>query len=147
MWRSSRSAGSTPKSRTSALESLVRAKVNGALMLRNQSSPRAVRRAVCSARLIESIFGTCSPTLMCIAVTKAKANAIAIACESSEERPKISSISSATAGSPRKPMPIEAIGDPDLAGGERLGDVIELAHHPAGGACPLRPPAAPSAPA
>ena len=84
--------------------------VTGAVATRNQLSGRETRRAVRSALAIASIFGTCSPMLMWIAVTRAKA----IATESPtatpcERPPKIGSSSFASEGSPRKPMPIEAI--------------------------------------
>ncbi len=63
-----------------------------------------------SALVIASIFGTCSPTLMWAAVTSANAIATEIATATPCDRPpKIGSIRVATAGSPRKPIPIEAI--------------------------------------
>ena len=110
VWCCSRSLGLTPKRRTIALENQLSAIVTGAVATRNQFSGRETRRAVLSALAIASIFGTCSPTLMWRAVTRVKA----IASESPaatpcERLPKIGSISSASAGSPRKPMPIEAI--------------------------------------
>ena len=107
---SSRLSGSTPISRTIAFEILLRTKVNGALAARNQLSGRDARRAVTSARLIASIFGTCSPTVMWSEVASVKAIAKAIAVATPCERPpKAGSIRSASAGSPRKPIPIEAI--------------------------------------
>ena len=100
----------TPKSRTIPFENQLSPIVTGAVATRNQFSGRETRRAVRSALAIASIFGTCSPTLMWIAVTRMKA----IASESPaatpcERPPKIGSISFASEGSPRKPIPIEAI--------------------------------------
>ena len=77
---------------------------------RNQLSGRETRRAVRSAWLIASIFGTCSPMLMWIAVTRAKAIATERPTAAPCERPpKTGSSSFASEGSPRKPIPIEAI--------------------------------------
>ena len=102
--------GSTPNSRTTAFEIALRPLVTGAVSSRNQFSGRETRRAVRSAWEIASIFGTCSPMLMWIAVTRAKAkireSAAAAPCE---RPPKIGSRSFASEGSPRNPMPIEAI--------------------------------------
>ena len=107
---SSMSAGRIPNRRRIALETLVSAQVNGAVTVRNRSSGRARRRALPSARVIAIIFGTCSPTVMCSEVASAKAianaSAVATPCESP---PNSGSISYAIAGSPRKPIPIEAI--------------------------------------
>ncbi len=110
VWRSSRSFGLTPKRRTIALENALSAIVTGAVATRNQFSGRETRRAVRSALAIASIFGTCSPMLMWRAVTRTKASASEIPTATPCERPpKTGSISFATAGSPRKPIPIEAI--------------------------------------
>ena len=69
-----------------------------------------MKRAAPSARLIASIFGTCSPTEMCSDVTRKKAIPTEMPTATPWERPpKSGSISSAIAGSPRKPIPIEAI--------------------------------------
>ena len=77
---------------------------------RNQLSGRETRRAVRSAWLIASIFGTCSPMLMWSAVTRVKAIATERPTAAPWERPpKIGSSSTASEGSPRKPIPIEAI--------------------------------------
>ena len=63
-----------------------------------------------SGLVIASIFGTCSPTLMWSPVTSANAIATEIPTATPcEETPKISSISVAIAGSPRNPIPIDAI--------------------------------------
>ena len=63
-----------------------------------------------SARVIAISFGTCSPAVMWseVAIVKAiaKASAVATPCESP---PNSGSIRLASAGSPRKPIPIEAI--------------------------------------
>ncbi len=110
VWCCSRSLGSTPKRRTIPLETQLSAIVTGAVPTRNQLSGRETRRAVLSALAIASIFGTCSPTLMWRAVTRA--NAIASerpAATPCERPPKIGSISFESEGSPRKPIPIEAI--------------------------------------
>ncbi len=61
---SSMSLGRTPNSRRIAFETAVSPAVNGRLIQRNAASGAASTMAVPSARLIESIFGTCSPTLM-----------------------------------------------------------------------------------
>ena len=110
VWRSSILVGSTPNSRTTEFESALSPLVTGAVMRRNQLSGRETRRAVRSAWLIASIFGTCSPMLMWIAVTSAKAiiseSATATPCE---RPPKTGSSSFASEGSPRNPIPIEAI--------------------------------------
>ena len=81
--------------------------MNGALIALNRCSGRDSARATRSARVIASIFGTCSPIVMCseVATTKEIANAIAVAPVPS---PSAGSISCAIAGSPRKPIPIEA---------------------------------------
>ncbi len=86
-------------------------------MTRNQCSGRAVRRAVASARVIAMIFGTCSPIEMWSAVTNVNARAteipVATPCPTG---PSITgSISCATAGSPRNPIPIEAMVIPTWA--------------------------------
>ena len=64
-------------------------------------------RATRSALEIASIFGTCSPIVMCSEVATANeiANATTVAPVPS---PSAGSISDAIAGSPRKPIPIEA---------------------------------------
>ncbi len=78
--------------------------------MRNAASGRARTRAVPSARVIASIFGTCSPSEMWIEVTRVKASATEIATATPCDRPpKIGSIRRARDGSPRKPIPIEAI--------------------------------------
>ncbi len=106
----SMSVGSTPKRRTIELERALRPIVTGAVATRNQCSGRETRRAVRSALWIASIFGTCSPMLMWIAVTRAKAIATESATAAPCERPpKTGSSSFASEGSPRKPIPIEAI--------------------------------------
>ena len=110
VWCSSMSVGSTPKRRTIELEIALSPIVTGAVAARNQLSGRETRRAVRSAWLIASIFGTCSPMLMWIAVTRAKAIATERPTAAPCERPpKSGSSSFASEGSPRKPMPIEAI--------------------------------------
>ena len=92
------------------MEILARPIVNGAVRIRNQLSGPPKRRAVSIGRLMASIFGTCSPTLMWSAVTSVKAIATEIAIARPSERPpNTGSISFAIAGSPRKPIPIEAI--------------------------------------
>ena len=107
---SSMLVGSTPNSRTTEFEIALRPLVTGAVTSRNQFSGRETRRAVRSAWEIASIFGTCSPMLMWIAVTRAKAkireSAAAAPCE---RPPKTGSRSFASEGSPRNPIPIEAI--------------------------------------
>ena len=109
VWCSSRSLGLTPKRRTIALEIALSALVTGAEKARNQFSGRETRRAVRSALLIASIFGTCSPMLMWIAVTMAKAIATEMPTAAPCERPpKTGSRIFASEGSPRNPMPIEA---------------------------------------
>ncbi len=60
-----------------------------------------------SARVIASIFGTCSPIVMCSVVAIANESASATAC-APELSPRSGWISSAIAGSPRKPIAIEA---------------------------------------
>jgi len=92
------------------LETALSPIVTGAVATRNQLSGRETRRAVRSARLIASIFGTCSPMLMWIAVTRAKAMPTERATARPWERPpKAGSSSFASEGSPRKPIPIEAM--------------------------------------
>ena len=59
-----RSVGSTPKRRTIAFDALFSRKVNGALIVRNQFNGRDSARAIGSALVIASIFGTCSPIVM-----------------------------------------------------------------------------------
>ena len=104
---SPRSLGSTPNRRTIAFEALFSAQVNGALSARKALKGRDRARAVGSERVIASIFGTCSPIVMWSAVATAKAIAKAIAC-APVPSPIRGSIRSAIAGSPRKPIPIEA---------------------------------------
>jgi hypothetical protein len=107
---SSSSVGRTPNRRTTQFAILVRATVNGPLTVRNAASGRPSLRAVPSARVIARIFGTCSPSAMWIEVTRVKASATEIATATPCERPpKIGSIRRAREGSPRKPIPIEAI--------------------------------------
>ena len=93
------------------METAVSATVNGLVAgAEPVEQPRRGARAVPSARLIAIIFGTCSPTVMWSEVASvkaiAKASAVATPCE---RPPKAGSIRSASAGSPRKPIPIEAI--------------------------------------
>ena len=76
---SSRASGRTPNRRTIAFESRFSATMNGALTARNTARGRARLRSASSARVIASIFGTCSPTEMWIAVTRRYAIAIEIA--------------------------------------------------------------------
>ena len=110
VWCVSRSLGLTPKRRTIPFETQLSPIVTGAVETRNQFSGRETRRATRSALAIASIFGTCSPTLMWIAVTRMKAIANEIPAAAPWERlPKSGSISFAIEGSPRKPIPIEAI--------------------------------------
>ena len=104
------SRGLTPNSRTIAFEMPVRPRTIGAVAARNQLSGAARNRAVGSGLVMASIFGTCSPTLMWSPVTSANAIATEIPTATPCERaPKIGSISVAIAGSPRNPIPIEAI--------------------------------------
>ena len=107
---SSMSAGRIPNRRRIAFDALFNAQVSGAVAERNRSSGRARWRAVPSARVIAISFGTCSPAVMWseVAIVKAiaKASAVATPCESP---PNSGSIRLASAGSPRKPIPIEAI--------------------------------------
>jgi hypothetical protein len=51
-----------------ALEAVFSAQISGLKATRNHSSSRAVRTTVTSAWVMEKIFGTCSPTVMCSAV-------------------------------------------------------------------------------
>ena len=44
--------------------------MNGRIAALNRMSGRATRRATASALTIAKIFGTCSPTVMCSAVTR-----------------------------------------------------------------------------
>ncbi len=110
-WCSSIDSGLIPKRRTSAFEAVESPHVNGADIKRNQCSGRATSRAVGSARWIATIFGTCSPTVMCraVAIAKASASAIAVAAPWANGPCRAGSSSAAIAGSPRKPMPSEAI--------------------------------------
>jgi hypothetical protein len=62
---SDRSCGLTPNRRTTVFETKLRPIVNGALATSNQCSGRASTRAARSAFVIASIFGTCSPIVMC----------------------------------------------------------------------------------
>ncbi len=66
---SSSRSGLTPSSLEIAFASFVRAVVNGPLTALKTSSGLASARRVSSARVIASIFGTCSPTVMWIEVT------------------------------------------------------------------------------
>ena len=63
------------------METLLRTKVNGALATRNRLTGRTRTRAAGSGRVIASIFGTCSPTVIWrdVAIVKASANEIATA--------------------------------------------------------------------
>ena len=109
-WLSSMLVGSTPNRRTIELDIALSPLVTGAVATRNQLSGRETRRAVRSAWVIASIFGTCSPMLMWIAVTRANAITSESATASPCERPPNAGSSSfASEGSPRKPIPIEAI--------------------------------------
>ena len=94
---------------------------------RNQLSGRETRRAVRSALAIASIFGTCSPMLMWIAVTRAKA----IASESADGGPVREAAEDRLEQLRQRGLAEEADADrghrdPDLAGGERLVDLVEL---------------------
>ena len=104
---SARSWGLTPNTRTIPFEIALSAIVNGALITSNQCSGRARMRTTRSAFEIASILGTCSPIVMCseVAIRNETANATTVAPVPS---PSAGSISDAIAGSPRKPMPIEA---------------------------------------
>ena len=108
---SPRSRGSTPNSRTIPFETFVSAIVNGALATSNQCSGRASSRATRSALVIARIFGTCSPTVMWseVASVKASTNAIGAATAWLSGPSSTGSNRSTSAGSPRKPIPIEAI--------------------------------------
>ena len=135
VWCSSRSLGSTPKRRTIALESALSALVTGAVAARNQFSGRETRRAVRSAWLIASIFGTCSPTLMWSAVTRVKA----IASESADRDAVREAAEDRLEQLRQRGLAEEADADrghrdPDLAGGERLVDRVELLDHRLGAA-------------
>src|SRR5262245_34391349 len=108
---SSRSCRLIPNRRRIEFEIQVRATVKGSVAVRNHSSGRDSVRAALSARLRANIFGTCSPTEMCkeVARVKAIAKATAVAAPCERTSPSAGSNRAASAGSPRKPIPIEAI--------------------------------------
>ena len=128
VWCSSRSFGLTPKRRTIALEMRAQRRTPPApVIARNQLSGRETRRAVRSALEIASIFGTCSPMLMWMPVTRAKAIATERPTAAPWERPpKIGSSSFAERGLAEEADADRGHRDPDLAGGERLVDLVEL---------------------
>ena len=122
---SPRSLGSTPNRRTIAFDALFSAQVNGALSARKALKGRARARAVGSERVIASIFGTCSPIVMWSEVATVKAITKAIAC-APVPSPSRGSIRSAIAGSPRKPIPIEARVIPNWQAASDSSILLEL---------------------
>ena len=83
--------------------------------------------AVGSARVIASIFGTCSPIVMCseVAIAKAIANEIAVATPW-PTRPRAAARSGRRSPARRGSRSRSRHRDPDLAGGEVLVDPVEL---------------------
>ena len=128
VWCSSRSFGLTPKRRTIALESAAqRRRPPGAVIARNQFSGRETRRAVRSASAIASIFGTCSPMLMWMRGDEGEGDrhrdadrgAVGEAAEDRLEQ-------LGQRGLAEEADADRGHRDPDLAGRERLVDLVEL---------------------
>ena len=102
--------------------------ITGLKTMRNHSNGIAVHLSTPSALVIAIIFGACSPTITCAAVTIRYAipTEIATATPWLTTPPKTGSIRLAIAGSPRNPSPIEAIVIPTCAA-ERYSSIRSIA--------------------
>ena len=135
VWCSSMSVGSTPKRRTIALEIALSAMITGAVAARNQLSGRETRRAVRSAWLIASIFGTCSPMTDVDRGDEGEGDRHreadrGLVREAAEDRFE----QLRQRGLAEEADPDRGHRDPDLAGRERLVDLVELLDHRLGAA-------------